>query len=99
MSAVKTNVMRILDRAKVDYQPHFYKHKEGEAVDGVSVAAQLGEPVERVFKTLVTKGAHRYLVFVVPVAKELDLKAAARSVGAVSYTHLDVYKRQLQSRA
>lgn len=90
MSAVKTNVMRILDRAKVDYQPHFYKHKEGEAVDGVSVAAQLGEPVERVFKTLVTKGAHSYFVFVVPVAKELDLKAAARSVGEKSVEMIPV---------
>jgi Cys-tRNA(Pro)/Cys-tRNA(Cys) deacylase len=38
--------------------------------------------VEKVYKTLVTKGTSReYYVFVIPVAEELDLKAAARSVG------------------
>lgn len=77
----KTNVMRILDQAKIPYKAHFYEHGEG-AVDGVSVASQLNQPLGRVFKTLVTKGAGgNYYVFVVPVAKELNLKAAAKAVG------------------
>ncbi len=42
----------------------------------------MGQPVERVYKTLVTQGTGRdYFVFVIPVAEELDLKAAARAVG------------------
>lgn len=78
---IKTNVMRILDREKVDYHTYFYPHGEG-AVDGVTVARLLMQNEEQVFKTLVTKGTSReYHVFVVPVSKELDLKAAARSVG------------------
>lgn len=78
----KTNAMRMLDKAKVAYISREYPHEEGVAVDGVTVAASLGEDPACVFKTLVTQGASRnYFVFVLPVAAELDLKAAARSVG------------------
>ena len=41
MSAEKTNVMRILDKAKVPYTPHYYSHDDG-LIDAVSVAAKLG---------------------------------------------------------
>ena len=76
---LKTNAMRILDRMGVAYTAHEYDHADGR-IDGVAVAEKMGQPVEQVFKTLVTKGAGRdYFVFVIPVAKELDLKAAARS--------------------
>lgn len=80
----KTNVMRILDAAKVPYRPYYYENRDGK-IDGVSVAAKLGQDVNRVYKTLVTRGASgEYFVFVVPVARELDLKAAAKSVGEKS---------------
>ncbi len=87
----KTNVMRILDKAGISYQFYFYEHNDG-AIDGVSVAAKLGQQVERVFKTLVTRGASReFYVFVLPVAKELNLKAAAKAVGekSVEMIHVD----------
>ena len=78
----KTNAMRILERAKVAYTAHEYPHEEGVAVDGVTVAASIGEDPACVYKTLVTQGNSRnYFVFVIPVAAELNLKAAARSVG------------------
>lgn len=81
---IKTNVMRILDQSKVSYRAHYYDHEDG-AIDGVAVAAKLGQEIGRVFKTLVTQGASRnYYVFVIPVAQELQLKAAARSVGEKS---------------
>lgn len=86
----KTNVMRILEQAGIPYQAHFYEHGK-TAVDGVSVASQLNQPLERVFKTLVTKGSGGdFYVFVIPVAKELNLKAAARAVGekAVEMIHV-----------
>ncbi|WP_036938282.1 Cys-tRNA(Pro) deacylase [Pseudobacteroides cellulosolvens] len=73
--------MRILDKAKVKYNTYAYDHSDG-LIDGVSVASKMGQPVERVYKTLVTQGTSRdYFVFVIPVAEELDLKAAARAVG------------------
>mgnify|MGYP000950979446 CR=1 FL=1 len=87
---IKTNVMRILDREKRPYQCYFYEHGD-EAVDGISVAQRLGQNPDQVFKTLVTKGASkRYYVFVIPVAAELDLKAAARSVGEKSVAMIHV---------
>lgn len=80
MSEEKTNVMRVLDQKKVAYTPHWYAHPDG-AVDGASVAAMLGKDPAAVCKTLVTQGASKkYYVFVIPVGKELDLKAAAKAV-------------------
>ena len=55
----KTNAMRILERAKVPYTAHEYAHEEGVAVDGVTVAASMGEDPACVYKTLVTQGASR----------------------------------------
>lgn len=84
MAQDKTNVMRLLDRAKIAYTPHYYDHQDG-AIDGVAVAQKLGQPLGQVFKTLVTRGCGRnFYVFVIPVAEELDLKAAARACGEKS---------------
>lgn len=55
MAENKTNAMRMLDRAKVPYTPHTYE-TDGEHVDGITVATSIGEPLERVYKTLVTAG-------------------------------------------
>lgn len=84
MAEEKTNVMRILDQKKVAYTPHHYAHPDG-AVDGVSVAALIDRDPSCVCKTLVTQGASKkYYVFVIPVGRELDLKAAARAAGEKS---------------
>ena len=83
----KTNVMRLLEQKKLPYTPHDYL--ASGAVSGVEVAAALGEPPERVFKTLVTTGASGgHYVFVIPVAEELDLKKAAKAVGEKSIVML-----------
>ena len=85
----KTNVMRLLDQKKVPYTPHTYPHGDGEAPDGVTVARSLGLDPDRVFKTLVTKGASGgYYVFDIPVAATLELKKAARAVGEKSVAML-----------
>lgn len=84
MSEEKTNVMRVLDQKKVPYTPHHYAHPDG-AVDGASVAALIDKDPAGVCKTLVTQGASKkYYVFVIPVGRELDLKAAAKAVGEKS---------------
>jgi len=77
----KTNGMRILEKEKIVYRIHEYESHDG-MIDGISAAHKMGIPEEKVYKTIVTKGTGRdYFVFVVPVAKEIDLKAAARAVG------------------
>ncbi len=85
----KTNAMRILDRNKISYKEHLYE-SDGFA-DGVTIASKLNQPTERVFKTLVAVGKSRnYYVFVVPVAEELNLKAAAAAVGEKSVEMIHV---------
>ena len=58
MAEQKTNVMRLLEQKKIKYTAHEYPHTDA-AVDGVSVAESLGQPVGRVFKTLVARGASK----------------------------------------
>jgi Cys-tRNA(Pro)/Cys-tRNA(Cys) deacylase len=80
LEKLKTNAMRILDKAGISYNTYTYDHSDG-VIDGISVASKMGQPVESVYKTLITKGTSKeYYVFVIPVSEELDLKAAARSV-------------------
>lgn len=83
----KTNVMRMLEQKKLPYTAHTYD--PAGPIDGVSVAQTLGQLPERVFKTLVTKGASgAYYVFDIPVAENLDLKKAAKAVGEKSVAML-----------
>lgn len=73
--------MRLLDERGVTYKVHEYPHVENQAVDGESVANQLGQDPMQVYKTLVVRGASReHYVFVLPVCEGLDLKKAARAV-------------------
>ncbi len=86
---IKTNAMRILERMNIPFTHMTYECKEFE--DGIQVADMLGLPHEKVYKTLVTVGADKnYYVFVIPIEAELDLKAAARSVGAKSVAMIHV---------
>ena len=76
----KTNVMRVLDSKKVEYES--YSYEPDSTLTGEEIAGILNEDVNRVFKTLVTQAkSGAYYVFVVPVAEELDLKKAAASAG------------------
>lgn len=86
---IKTNAMRILETSNINYTLHSYPCSE--PLDGVTVAGKIGKDVEMVFKTLVTKGkSGDCFVFVVPAARELDLKAAARAVGEKSVEMIHV---------
>ena len=83
MSDFKTNVMRILEQKKIDYNS--YSYADTGAISGLEVANVLGQDEFQVFKTLVTQGSSKkYYVFVIPVAMELDLKKAAKSVNEKS---------------
>ena len=79
----KTNVMRVLDSKKVKYTSHCYI--DTPTTNGEEVAKILGQNPADVFKTLVTisKSGTNY-VFVIPVAKELDLKKASKAAGEKS---------------
>lgn len=74
----KTNVMRILEQKKIEYNAYEYPHGD-EALEGIVVAKLLNQDPNRVFKTLVAKGKNVY-VFMVPVNTSLDLKKASKIV-------------------
>ena len=50
----KTNAIRALEQKKIEYK--FHDYTASGAISGVDVASALGEPAEKVYKTLVTVG-------------------------------------------
>lgn len=75
----KTNVMRILEQNKINYNS--YSYIDTDAISGVEVATVLGQDMNQVFKTLVTVGfSKKNYVFVLPVSRELNLKKVAKAV-------------------
>ena len=77
----KTNAVRMLESAGIDFIIHDYDVSDG-AISGVAVASKIGIDPERVFKTLVTEGKNTgHNVFVIPCNTELDLKKAAHVAG------------------
>ena len=85
----KTNAMRFLEKNKIDYTVQTYECDE--FIDGIHTAEQLGQPLDETFKTLVAHGkSGDYYCFLLPVALELDLKKAAKSVGEKSVELLHV---------
>ena len=86
---VKTNAMRILDKNKISYETLTYECDE--FIDGLHTAEKTGAPVEQSFKTLVAQGKSKeYYVLVLPIAEEVDLKAAARVLGEKSIEMIHV---------
>ena len=74
----KTNVMRILETAGIDFVPLEYEVNEDD-LSGESTARKLGVPAEQVFKTLVLRGDKTGLfVCCIPSCYEIDLKKAAK---------------------
>ena len=81
MKINKTNAARLLDQLKIPYELIPYEVDEND-LGAQHIAAQLGQPIEQLFKTLVLRGDKTGLVVcVIPGAEEVDLKKAARVTG------------------
>lgn len=86
---VRTNAMRMLDKAGVAYTVNTYECDV--FVDAQHVSDLLGQAYDNVLKTLVTLGkSGEAFVFVIPIERELDLKKAARAVGEKSLQMIHV---------
>lgn len=88
--------MRMLERAKIPYETATYEYDEND-LSGVHAAEQIKciTPAQ-CFKTLVARGEKNgVVVFCIPVAEELDLKAAAAAAGDKRVELLHV--KELQS--
>ncbi len=92
---IKTNAMRIVETAGINYKVYEYNIKE--AVDAVTVASYVNKPVEQVFKTLVTEApdnqhGFNHFVFVIPANRELSVKKAAHAAGVKDLSMLPLKK-------
>lgn len=76
----KTNAMRALDKAKVNYEVLEYDIPK-EDFSGEKVSEFLGQDPAICYKTLALKHERDTYICVIPVAKELDLKKAAKEIG------------------
>lgn len=77
----KTNVMRLLERAGVAYEPVYYDLGE-EEFSGEAVAQLLGVAPQRMYKTLTARGTKRgVLVYMVPAGATLNPGRAAKAAG------------------
>jgi len=78
---IKTNVMRMVDKAGISYDTREYTVDEQD-LSGSHAADMLGVDHGSVFKTLVLKGDKTgYFVCCIPVDAELDLKKTAKLTG------------------
>ena len=86
----KTNAMRQLDAAGMEYEMASYEYDESD-LSGVHAAEELGVDADIVFKTLVTMNdKNENFVFVIPTAESLDLKKAAKVSGSKSIEMIHV---------
>jgi Cys-tRNA(Pro)/Cys-tRNA(Cys) deacylase len=76
-----TPAVQAAKRAGIEFRLHEYDGVDvGEGDYAVAVAAALGQPPARLFKTLVASVDGRLEVFIVPADKQLDLRAAGKRV-------------------
>ncbi len=92
---IKTNVMRIVETAKIPYTAYEWNPING--LDAETVAGYIGKPAEQTFKTLVTQAptdqhGFNHFVFVIPANKELSVKKAAAAAGVKNVEMLPLKK-------
>ncbi|MBR2801085.1 MAG: Cys-tRNA(Pro) deacylase [Erysipelotrichaceae bacterium] len=89
MKEVKTNAMRILDKAGITYKTLTYDLGD-ERFSGEKVTELLGLDSSACYKTLALKHEHDLFVLVIPVSKTIDLKKAAAALGVKNLTMVAV---------
>jgi len=85
-----TPATKALERAKVAFTTHTYEHDPKHESYGLEAAERLGLPPETVFKTLVAEVDGQLTVAIVPVQRQLDLKALAAARKAKKAQMADV---------
>ncbi len=89
---VKTNAMRMLDTAGIEYESEYYELENG-FTSGSDIARMQGQDPDSVFKTLVTEAnTGEHFICVIPVDCELDLKKAAKFFGVKKMEMLPMKK-------
>lgn len=74
----KTNALRMLDKAKIQYEIKEYEYDE-DHLSGHHIIDKINMDASQIFKTLVLHDNHNeYLVCCIPVLEEIDLKKLAK---------------------
>ncbi|GAB3277677.1 Cys-tRNA(Pro) deacylase [Parasphingorhabdus pacifica] len=81
MAGKGTPATALLSKRRVTHRVHSYAHDPRSESFGLEAAEALGQPAERILKTLVAEVDGRLVVGVVPVTGQLDLKALAAACG------------------
>jgi Cys-tRNA(Pro)/Cys-tRNA(Cys) deacylase len=77
-----TPAVRALEASGVSFTVHEFEHVSGERDYGREAAIALGLDPDQVFKTLVVTTDGNLAVSIVPVSRQLSLKATASALGA-----------------
>lgn len=77
---MKTPATTALEKAKASFRTHAYEHDPKHPSYGLEAAERLGLDPRTVFKTLVADVDGKLTVAIVPVERQLDLKALAKAV-------------------
>ena len=85
---IKTNAMRILEKENVKYEVFSFSSLNFE--NGKKVADELNIAYELMYKTIILHSLKNYVVTVLPVNKEIDLKKVAKIIGQKSVEPIDV---------
>lgn len=80
MKSGKTNVLRLLDQAGIDYRVKEYEYDE-DHLSGEHIVDQVDLDASQIYKTLVLRGTKGFLVCCIPVLDEIDLKLLAKASG------------------
>ncbi|PKW19932.1 Cys-tRNA(Pro) deacylase [Saccharopolyspora spinosa] len=81
MAGKGTPATALLSKRRISHRVHAYEHDPRAESFGLEAAEALGQPPERIFKTLVAEVDGKLTVGVVPVTGQLDLKALAAAAG------------------
>ena len=81
MGGQSTRATQRLTTLGLPFQVHSYAHDQRASSYGAEAAAALGVPPDRVFKTLIASVDGQLTAAVVPVTRQLNLKALADAVG------------------
>ncbi len=92
MAIKKTNAMRELDKAKINYDIIEYEIDENE-LGAINVASKTGNDITKVFKTLaLTNDKDDLFIICIPGSDEVDLKKVASIVNSKKVEMLELAK-------
>ncbi|KZY58724.1 aminoacyl-tRNA deacylase [Oleiphilus sp. HI0071] len=78
-----TPAINLLNKQKISHTVHAYEHDPNHGAYGLEAAEKLGFNPEKVFKTLIIElDASKLACVIIPVAESLNLKSAAKALGA-----------------